>query len=642
MAIHHLLFAVTAFALQDSLDTQGRVELEGEEQVPKVNGSGAFARINGVDVPLEQLLSPMVITMEKRRNHVIDVLHEINMFHFTEIRNATTPSQIQALEVIPDAQLNRGERACSVSHSRCYRHFLDTSDKPYGMVFEDDFQYEVEALDGEPASMIPQMIADAITAKESGKANWEVLNLGRCNDCCRTCQHEVSELPNFEGLKIVQSNSAYCGTAYLFNRKGAAAMRKVSFPVSVISDDSLVAVGRGGWANYMSMSPKLFSQDRVNFGSDIHDIPPEVECDDFSDCNSHCESGVPEDEEDGIVVETGTPVYLPKLLHNKIELPKANLSRFMGYVNSASSQCSLSRKMKLSSVAKPGETASAIATLVKPMMHALKFGYCVETPVLAKEDSCNLWGEFLEPFGSPASKSLVAETAEKSAFTLAELEDKTDCATAFSKPAMGDSAFEKCLKQYSFKSHGGEALSKSHKTLGFFRGVTAMMAYLTRPTKSLSAHIDAVKKELEWPQSDILALSVHKGASFAEYMKQAERITKQYGIKNIFLATDDESLIAETKNYPKYKFIVEKKAAAAASAPCDSHKKELTRLFLLSASDALVGDFSFATDRVAYGMMYQRTRTHNPYISLNGAWCSDHGVKSRVHVNDGVESYGYC
>merc|ERR1712146_331810 len=132
----------------------------------------------------------------------------------------------------------------------------------------------------------------------------------------------------------------------------------------------------------------------------------------------------------------------------------------------------------------------------------------------------------------------------------------------------------------------------------------------------------------------------HNAKSFAEYMKQAERITKKYGIENIYLASNDESLIAETKKYPKFKFIVEKKAAA--STDCDKHKKELTRLFLLSSADALVGDFSFADDRVAYAMMYQRTRTHQPYISLNGAWCSDHGVKSRIHVDNGVESYGYC
>merc|ERR1712023_92643 len=105
-----------------------------------------------------------------------------------------------------------------------YQNFLE-SDHEYAIVMEDDFKptsYLRNLTATQGKQVFDDLIQDVIAAKAEG-LEWDLVNLGRCYDCCMDkCQKEKLGLPQY-GSSLVASPHPYCGTAYLINRKAATA-----------------------------------------------------------------------------------------------------------------------------------------------------------------------------------------------------------------------------------------------------------------------------------------------------------------------------------------------------------------------------------------------------------------------------------
>jgi len=113
---------------------------------------------------------------------------------------------------------------------------------------------------------------------ERPKLNWDVVNLGRCADCCsETCSVKQLQLKGHSAFMATSPN-AYCANAYLVNRKGAEVLWKNSMPTEVISDDVIRNAGRKYLINYYAVVPRVFRQRREQFGSELNLAATNNEC----------------------------------------------------------------------------------------------------------------------------------------------------------------------------------------------------------------------------------------------------------------------------------------------------------------------------------------------------------------------------
>ena len=117
----------------------------------------------------------------------------------------------------------------------------------------------------------------------------------------------------------------------------------------------------------------------------------------------------------------------------------------------------------------------------------------------------------------------------------------------------------------------------------------------------------------------------------------------RYGVKNIYLATDDFDIIDETKEWPDFNWMFapyatrgnnetliysDEKLRNGALNNFELAESTLIDIFLLSQGDYFVGKFTSNIDRIAYARMCGVKGGLVPYISLDSVWCFDFGVKS--------------
>jgi len=116
-------------------------------------------------------------------------------------------------------------------------------------------------------------------------------------------------------------------------------------------------------------------------------------------------------------------------------------------------------------------------------------------------------------------------------------------------------------------------------------------------------------------------------------------MAKKYGIKSIFLATDDEKTVKETKQWPEFNWLVvpgfergevkkSKWEANLRSGALDNFgeaQAALVDLLLMSEGDAFVGKFTSNLDRIAYSLLAASKGGLVPYMSLDSKWCNDWG-----------------
>jgi hypothetical protein len=331
---------------------------------------------------------------------------------------------------------------------------------------------------------------------------------------------------------------------------------------------------------------------------------------------------------------------------------------------------------------------STMNSIVKPAMHALKYGYCMKDPAGWKKFNCSSWQTLFEP----VSKSVLTEEMDAKLSTVvggnepsaSTPEDKTGCAKVFSKKItynkIGQPTFffeddyKKCVENYSFEAHGDEMLPESHKKIGMFASVSLILNHMWRPNKAVEATIAKKKSDMNWPADGTPILGIHYRAGdacleeevtlgrkcdkFDYYMKSANLMQKKYGIKHIYLATDSDTVIDTLDKYPNFTFHYQKgigRGGIRNKVPvddllhsgrlngCDEAGSTFIDTHLLGSCHAFVGKFSSNIDRIAYNLMFARTRRYQPHISLDNNWCFDFGVKSRIDgISDSNTEKYYC
>jgi hypothetical protein len=120
----------------------------------------------------------------------------------------------------------------------------------------------------------------------------------------------------------------------------------------------------------------------------------------------------------------------------------------------------------------------------------------------------------------------------------------------------------------------------------------------------------------------------------------------RYGVKSIYIATDDDQVIQDTKNYPQYKWYFMKNQDRSdlkkiywdsnlRSGNLDNYvegQNVITDLSLLSEGDMFVGKFTSNIDRISYSLLVAKKQSYVPYISLDSTWCMDWGKDAGVSV----------
>mmetsp|Transcript_42048 Transcript_42048/g.68288 ORF Transcript_42048/g.68288 Transcript_42048/m.68288 type:complete len:1292 (-) Transcript_42048:158-4033(-) len=619
-----------------------------------------------------------VPTMPSREEHVTTMLDGIGLSKYSSLIGATTPKTLTAA-IHPNATLNIKEASCMWSHHQSYEAFL-ASGKQYGLIFEDDFMPTLASDTIETG--LPHLIDSFIKERESGRANWDILNLARCYDCCNErCQTVVSTLEK-EKVSLITSPHPYCGSAYLISRKGGKVLSRSSDPITRETDDNMLYVSITGELNYMSVTPRIFSQDRKNFGSKLHDEPEDLECIECSSEECFDKEYMPKGFEhvsaykegaikDQVVRVTQFNHHLPNSLTPKkaISEDQFNLAASeLDHLTSPDCESVLGRSMTPTLV--EWGFGSTVNSVVKPYMHALSYGYCIKNPTGFIKYNCSNWETLFQPVSKPLANEDTCQMEHLA------LEDPTKCATAFcgkkKYSAIGQpefffsSEYHECCAKYSFDKHGGKMLPKTHVDIGFFGSVSLILHHALRPSKTLQSKINEAKENMKWPKAGTPMIGMHYRAgdacleeevtlgrkcdTFETYMSHVHLVAGKYGIKHIFLATDSAAAIKSLPKYKNYPFHYNKVAGRGGKRNqkavddllfhkeidgCKEAEDTMIDMHLLGATDAFIGKFSSNIDRVAYNLIFARTRAYQPYVSLDNTWCFDYGIKSRP---DGVRN----
>eukprot|EP00937_MAST-01D_sp_MAST-1D-sp2_P005205 g5205.t1 len=123
------------------------------------------------------------------------------------------------------------------------------------------------------------------------------------------------------------------------------------------------------------------------------------------------------------------------------------------------------------------------------------------------------------------------------------------------------------------------------------------------------------------------------------YARAARSMMRQYGKRQVFLATDDPHVVAQTKTRPfsdidwvyqhidrkKYdsSVIIDLRADMRSSAVAD----ELFRdMYAMAQCDMLVGQFTSNIDRIVLEMIITKRGHYVPFVSLDAPWCDQTGT----------------
>ena len=151
--------------------------------------------------------------------------------------------------------------SCSLSHRRVWEYIVQKGIKR-AIILEED---------AKPTSSAT--LARPLFHRVSFE--WDYVNLGRCWDYC---EFDKDMFSFGSKHRVVRSVNPMCTHAYAITQHGAKVMLKYSLP-HFTSVDALVAVlGRAALLKLYSISPPLWSQERVSITAS-HDTSELVECD---------------------------------------------------------------------------------------------------------------------------------------------------------------------------------------------------------------------------------------------------------------------------------------------------------------------------------------------------------------------------
>ena len=224
-------------------------------------------------------------------------------------------------------------------------------------------------------------------------------------------------------------------------------------------------------------------------------------------------------------------------------------------------------------------------------------------------------------------------------------------------------------KGYSikYKRWFGQKLPNSwfEKRWGGMLYESVLMNKLWDPTPAYQAKLDAFTKSVGVGQHPCIGIHVRRGDActtnwrkchtFDEYMQVAIQMRRKYGLKHIYLATDDEKITSAESlaKYPGFEFMYQKMDRSIYSGKDQGtwveHKMEklgrsamhdvMKDIHATSRCDAFVGTFFAHIGRVVLELMIQRKGFVPPYVALDTPFCrkfahcqvSNAQLRSRLH-----------
>lgn len=298
---------------------------------------------------------------------------------------------------------------------------------------------------------------------------------------------------------------------------------------------------------------------------------------------------------------------------------------------------------------------STLNSWVKPFMYAL-------------DNKIQFLSPALGPYSFGKEKTLIDGTHCGVNSASCWFEDVAGCKTTSRGVSESirriDPRNEKAItKTYSLLHRGSDIdgyptiVPAEYRKMGLFWYFSQLLAYLMRPNYKFRRHLETVKKKLNWDvlEGPVLSLHIRHGDACTgiepkiksrrcddlnTYMESVFHVAKRYGVKSIYLSTDDQAVIDGTNNYTEFTWLYQKLDTSSRSviewdriedlglSTFALAQELLIDIFLLSEGDIFVGKFTSNVDRIAYALMTVRKSGLAPYLSLDSPWCFDWGVKS--------------
>lgn len=224
----------------------------------------------------------VVITLPDRKDKMKTIMNQLNIkpfFFDAVLKDKLTDERLLNEGFIKHGcDLNKGRIACHYSHIEVLKRFLKSNNKTC-FIFEDDLTVPDDLnLLKERFKHIHNQLKH-----NSDLNNWDIINVGRCWDNCKTQTYILNKNGNMPG--IVKSDMPKCRHAYAVSRKGANNIIKYSLPLYNIPGDRTIALqGQKNNINIFSITPPLFYQNREEFGTNLDNNAKHL-----SECSKHSE-----------------------------------------------------------------------------------------------------------------------------------------------------------------------------------------------------------------------------------------------------------------------------------------------------------------------------------------------------------------
>ena len=305
-----------------------------------------------------------------------------------------------------------------------------------------------------------------------------------------------------------------------------------------------------------------------------------------------------------------------------------------------------------------GGWLSVLHSIVKPAMHAVNSGKLLLTPsAMSWTDGATCSSRSTACFFLPLSPcDNVTSVQRRAVRSTAEAVVVT--AGSF-------------VQELSERQQGDRGLVH-HR--GWFWLVASLQRYIMRPSPALhrrlqearvSTGLDAVLARGE----PVLGLHVRHGDScsrneanrtrrqcdpLADYMAAVERLASGLNVSTIYLATDSQEVLEETKAYPQYTFLyfAEARSFNQASNPSNRKWDDIVRrnklnaslstnerlawlttldVMMLSRCSLFVGKHTSNFFRTAYELAAAECECAPPFVSLDAPWCFDWGLATGIN-----------
>ena len=126
-------------------------------------------------------------------------------------------------------------------------------------------------------------------------------------------------------------------------------------------------------------------------------------------------------------------------------------------------------------------------------------------------------------------------------------------------------------------------------------------------------------------------------------MPEVRALARQYGYRHVYLATDSQQVVDDTRRFPDFEWLylrdvnrsaalrsrvrVEKLIKTAALDGFEEGWSAARDVLLMARADGFIGKFTSNMDRMVIALMSAlKGGCLPPFVSLDSNWCFDHGL----------------